>query len=164
MTTLAGADPNDNQEEVERRLQLAKFVSRLELLPHPELICNDRSLEEVGERAVALSEKGKVARVLDKAKDSAEVVTLVEKLRRAMVIYQVSVGRYQSRQLLTPGTDVATTVDIQPGVPIGCEFQPPISLQLTEPVGRIKASFDELLKLRQVGETAREWTQRITRF
>lgn len=53
-------------------------------------ILRDRSLGDVGARAVTLSDKGKVARILDKAKDSAEVVALVEELRQAIVIYQVS--------------------------------------------------------------------------
>lgn len=90
LTTLAGVNPNDNQEEIERRSRLAKFVSRPRLLVHSKLIYKDRSLEDVGARAVALSEKGKVARILDKTKDLAEVVALVEKLRQAILIYQVS--------------------------------------------------------------------------
>ena len=55
-------------------------------------ILRDRSLGGVGARAAALLDKGKAARILDKAKDSAEVVALVEELRQAIVIYQVSAG------------------------------------------------------------------------
>jgi hypothetical protein len=121
---LVEANPNGNDEEVERRSQLAKFVSRPELLVLPKLIHSDRSLEEVGSRAVVLSEKGKVARVLDKTRDSAEVVALVEKLRQAVVIYQVSAGNRGGRKSLTSGTGVTTTVDIQPGVPINRELEP----------------------------------------
>ena len=91
MVTLAKANPSDNSEEVERRSQLAQFVSR-PVLVQQKLIHTDRSLEYVGARAVVLSEKGKVARFLDKTKDSAEVVALVEKLRQDIVIYQVSAG------------------------------------------------------------------------
>ena len=49
-----------------------------------------RSLEEIGERSQVLLDKKKVARFLDKAKDSQEVVDLVEQLRTAIVYYQVS--------------------------------------------------------------------------
>ena len=79
-------------------------------------------MEDVGARAVTLSEKGKVARVLDKTKDSAEVVTLVEKLRQAVLVYQVSSRAYQNWKPLTPGAGVTTTVDIQPSVSIDSEF------------------------------------------
>lgn len=122
-------NPNDDVEEVERRSQLAEFVSP----PVPvqqKLILGDRSLEYVGKRAVALSDKGKVARVLDKTKDSAEVVTLVEKLRQAIVVYQVCAGNHRIRNLLTFGTDVPTAIDVQPSIPIDCEF-PPSSLRMS---------------------------------
>ena len=49
-----------------------------------------RSLEDIGKRSLALSDKGKVARVLDKKQDSEKVIGLVEKLRQAILIYQVS--------------------------------------------------------------------------
>ena len=122
LVTLAKVNPNDDGEEVERRSQLAKFVSRPEFLVHPKLILYDRSLEDIGARALALSEKGKVARVLDKTQDSGEVITLVEKLKQAILIYQVSAGGPQSWKLLKRGTDVTTTVNIQPGRPIDRKF------------------------------------------
>ena len=56
-----------------------------------------RSLNDIGMRSLALSEKGKVARVLDKAQDLQEVVGLVEKLRQAILIYQVSIRHRQSQ-------------------------------------------------------------------
>jgi len=58
----------------------------------------DRSLEDIGARSLALSEKGKVARAFDKTQDSQEVIGLVESLRQAILIYQVSVGHRQSRK------------------------------------------------------------------
>ena len=48
------------------------------------------SLKEIEKRSQALLEKKKVARFLDKAKDSQEVANLVEQLRTAIVFYQVS--------------------------------------------------------------------------
>jgi len=61
-------------------------------LVHSKLILYDRSLDDIGRRSLALSEKGKVARVLDKTRDSQEVIGLVEKLRQAILVYQVSLG------------------------------------------------------------------------
>ena len=54
------------------------------------------SLEEIGERSQALFEKKKVEGLLDKSKDSREVVNLIEQLRTAIVYYQVS-GIYLAR-------------------------------------------------------------------
>jgi len=65
------------------------------ILVHPKLILHDRSLEVIGTRSLALSEKGKVSRILDKAKDAQEVIGLVEKLRQAILVYQVSTKDYR---------------------------------------------------------------------
>jgi len=99
LITIAKVNPNDDCEEAERRLQLEKSVSRPEVPVHPRLILHDRSLDDIGRRSLALSEKGKVARVLDKARDSQEVITLVEKLRQAILVYQVSVENERRSQL-----------------------------------------------------------------
>ena len=90
--TLAKVNPDNDREEVERRSQLAKFVSRLKSLVHPKLNLCDRSLEDIGKRSLVLSDKGKVARVLDKTRDLQEVIGLVEKLQQAILVYQVSTG------------------------------------------------------------------------
>ena len=91
LVTLAKADPNNGREEAERRSQLERSVSHLELLVYHKLTLHDRSLDDIGKRSLALSEKGKVARVLDKTRDSQEVINLVEQLRQAIFVYQVSV-------------------------------------------------------------------------
>ena len=150
-------NPDDNREEVERRSQLAKFASYLEFHHPPKLILYDRSLEDIGTRSLTLSEKGKVARVLDKTQDSQEVIRLVEKLKQAILVYQVSVRRRQSRKLLTCGADVTTTVNIQPGRPIDRESLPLLfDFESKLIVGRFKSSFDVLLKLHQVRENVRD--------
>jgi hypothetical protein len=51
------------------------------------------ALEEIEKRSRALLEKGKAARFIDKGRDSGEVVKLVERLRAAIVRYQVSGDR-----------------------------------------------------------------------
>ena len=53
-------------------------VSRLKLLIHARLKLFDRLLEDIGMRSLALSEKGKVARVLDKIQDLQEAIGLAE--------------------------------------------------------------------------------------
>ena len=124
--TLAEVNPDDDEEEIKRRSELARFVLCLGPLAHPKLtLCS--SLEDIGKRSLALSEKGKVARVLDKARDSGEVVRLVEKLRQAILIYQVSAGRSQSRKSLTCGTGVTTTVHIQSGCAFDRKFLSTVS-------------------------------------
>ena len=123
----------------------------------------DRSLEDIGTRSLALSEKGKVARVLDKAQDSQEVIKLVEKLRQAILVYQVSAKHRQSRKSLTRGAGVTTTVHIQPGRPSDREFLPLISDFKTKlAIGRSKSSFDVLLKLHQVRKYVRDGRPRVT--
>ena len=42
---------------------------------------------------MALLEKGKMARILDKKQDSGTVVKLVEEIRQAILIYQVDPRR-----------------------------------------------------------------------
>ena len=126
LQSLAKVDTNNDPEEVKRRSQLARSAPRSAYLTHQRLILY-RSLEYIGKRSLALSEKGKVARVLDKAQDSQEVVALVEKLKQAVLIYQVSIRHCQGRKPLTRGTGVATTVNIQPGRPFDRESFPPVS-------------------------------------
>lgn len=96
LVSLAKVNPIDDRDEVERRSELAKFVPRLRSLVHLELILYDRSLEDIGTRSLALSEKGKVARILDKAQDTGEVIKLIEQLRRAILIYQVTIKYRQT--------------------------------------------------------------------
>lgn len=67
----------------------------VEVLTHLKLILRGRSLGGIEKRSQALLEKGKIARVLDKAQDSEEVVKLVEELRRAILIYQVGTRRHE---------------------------------------------------------------------
>jgi len=164
LQSLAKVNPDDNPEEVERRSQLARFISRLTYLAHIRLtLC--RSLEDIGKRSLTLSEKSKVARVLDKTQDLQEVISLVEKLRQAVLIYQVSVRHRQNRRSFTRGTGVATTVDIQPGRAFDRESLIPVSDLKTQRSGcRFKASFDVLLKLHQVRQHAHETPYLVTHF
>ena len=51
-------------------------------------------LEDIEKRSQRLLEKGKAARLVDKGRDSGEVVKLVERLRDAITRYQVSEDRF----------------------------------------------------------------------
>ena len=150
MVTLAKVNPDDDGDEIKRRSELARFVLRLGSLAHPKLTrCS--SLEDVGKRSMAILEKGKVARVLDKARDSGEVVRLVEKLRQAILIYQVSSGRCQSGKSLTRETAVTTAVHIQSGRAFDSKFLSTVfDLQAQCILGQFKAQFGARLKLDQV--------------
>jgi len=99
-----------------------RSLCRVWILIHPNLTFRDRSLEDIGTRSLALSEKGKVARMLDKSQDAQEVIGLVEKLRQAILVYQVSTRHYRRRKWLTSGIGIATTVYLQPGRPSDREF------------------------------------------
>jgi len=73
------------------------------------------SLEEIEERSQVLLKKKKTAGFLDKAKDSQEVVSLVEKLKTAIVYYRVS--RDYAAQAETGsdthGTALTATIHVQ---------------------------------------------------
>lgn len=123
LVTLAKVDPNGDREEVERRSQLEKFVSCLQFRVYSKPILSDRSLDDIGRRSLALSEKGKVARILDKMRDSQEVISLVEKLRQAILVYQVSNRRetiaiWDNRTV----TGITTTINLRPGCPFDRRF------------------------------------------
>ena len=93
--------------------------------PHTRLTLY-RSLEDIGKRSLALSNKGKVARAFDKKQDSEKVIGLVETLRQAILIYQVSGKHRRDRKALTRGPGIAATVDIQPSRPFDGEFLLPV--------------------------------------
>jgi len=98
LVTLAKVNPNDDPDEVKRRSELEECVSWAEILAHSKLTVDNRILAGIERRSLALSEKGTAARVLDKMRDSGEVVKLVEELRRAILVYQVSVRHCQCRK------------------------------------------------------------------
>lgn len=153
LVSLAKVNPNDDPDEVERRSQLATFVSCLGFLVHLRLTICNRSLEDIGTRSLALSEKGKLARILDKMQDSGEVIKLIEQLRRAILTYQVGVKCCQTRKPLTRATGITATVVIQPGCPIDRESpSPKFDFETNLAAGRFQSSFDTFLKLRQVTE------------
>jgi hypothetical protein len=59
-----------------------------------------------------LLDKGKGAKILDKRKDSGTAVKLVEELRQAILLYQVSAAEdYRSSLINALWIAIATTVD-----------------------------------------------------
>jgi hypothetical protein len=117
LATLAKANPENDLEEADRRSQLARFGSSLRFLVLPGPILRVRLLDDIGKQAVAMLDKGKVARFLDKRKDSGEVAALVEKLKQAILDYQVCLRDRRIRRSLTRGAGVTTTVNIQSNWP-----------------------------------------------
>ena len=94
-----------------------------------------------------------MARVLDKTQDSQEVIRLVEKLRQAILVYQVGARDLWNWKLLTCETGITTTIHIPPGCPADCEFLPHVfDFETQWEDCRLKASFDTLLKVYQVRE------------
>lgn len=79
------------------------------------------AFEEIGKRSQALLEKKTTARFFDKAKDSQEVVTLVEQLRATIVYYQVRGDYATQTSVNTRRIGIATTVDIQSDRAAGCK-------------------------------------------
>jgi len=87
LESLAKVDPNGDQQEVERRSQMARLVSSRPSRYERPILC--RSLEDITQRSQALLAKGKCIRFLDKAQDVQEVGRLIEQLQRTILIYQV---------------------------------------------------------------------------
>ena len=86
-----------------RETRKADKVSIASLSSHQlkQIVCV-RSLEAIEERSQMLLNKGKGARILDKRKDSGTIVKLVEELRQAVLLYQVStVGNHTDQAPLT---------------------------------------------------------------
>ena len=87
-----------------------------------KLIVYLRSLQDIEKRSRTLSEKGKVAKFLDKKRDSGAIVRLVEQLRQAILIYQVGAAEScRSCQADPFRIVVAATVYRQSGHTIGCK-------------------------------------------
>jgi len=83
----AKVDPSGDQQEVERRSQMARLVSNQLSRHERPILC--RSLEDIAERSQALLAKGKFTRVLDKSQDAQDVRRLIEQVQQTILIYQV---------------------------------------------------------------------------
>ena len=87
---------------MERRTKLTRYVRRLFALS--ALVDGIFStLAEIERRSQELLAKGRLARFVDKARDSGEVAKLIERLREAVIHYQVSENYFQHRIQLTAG-------------------------------------------------------------
>ena len=89
---------------------------------------------------------------LDKAKDSGEVVNLIDQLRNAIVFYQVGRNYEMLTSVNTIVTDIAATGDILSNTEFDCEGAlNVVDLKANSTPGLTKSSFDASLKLREVG-------------
>ena len=131
-----------------------------------KLIVNRRSLEDIGKRSRMLSEKGKVTKFLDKKRDSGVIVRLVEQLRQAILIYQVSTAEgCRSSRVEAFWIAIATTRYRQPGHTIGCEF-PTVSSPSSELMGdhSMQSSFSAFSKRREVQQPTESVSSLLTYF
>ena len=89
-------------EETKRRVELTRYACKSLALP---ALVNAlfSTLAEIWRRSQELLAKGTVARFVDKAGDSGEVVKLIERLREAIIHYQVSESCFLHRILLMAG-------------------------------------------------------------
>lgn len=150
MVILAKVNPDDDSEEIKRRSELARFVPCLTSTAHPKPTMHS-SLEDIGKRALALSDKGKVTRLIDRNRDLGKVVGLVEELRRAVLIYQVGTSHCRNRNPLISGVGDTTTIYKQPDCPFDRKFLFAIPDFRTQRMAdEFKASFNAVLKLREV--------------
>ena len=79
---------------MERRTKLTRYVRRLFALSAP-VDGLFSTLAEIERQSQELLAKGRLARFVDKARDSGEVAKLIERLREAVVHYQVSENCFQ---------------------------------------------------------------------
>ena len=88
---------------------------------------------------------------LDEAKNSEEVVNLIEQLRNAIVFYQVGRNYEMLTSVNTIGTDIAATGDILSNTEFDCEAAlNAVDLRADSVPGLTKSSFNASLKLREV--------------
>jgi len=106
-TTTVDGDP----EETDRRRELIVYVHQLIITPTaPDLRCSSfQRIEEVSEGLLA---KSTIARFTDKGEDSKIVAGLIERLREAILCYQVGNHYTSTLNIIdTRRVDIATTGD-----------------------------------------------------
>ena len=102
-----------------------------------------------------LLEKGAASRFLDKGEDSTEVAKLIERLREAITHYQVSENYLVVLSTTHRRADITTTSDLRSGHQPHCEDFP-VCLSPALTIGPfIKSSFNTLLKLHEVIQSAK---------
>ena len=109
------------------------------------------TLAEIERRSQELLAKGTAARFVDKAGDSGEVAKLIERLREAIIHYQVSENYFQHRIQLTAGqvSQQQTIYDRITDLAVS-DFQFLSALHADNRLFFVKSSFDALLKLHEV--------------
>ena len=118
-TTTIDEDP----EETGRRTELTRCV--LQWLAPLALPDGRRSaLKEIEERSLELLKRGRVARFVGKAGDSEKVAGLIERLREAIINYQVSENCSVASSMAHRRIDIATTSDLRRNHQAHCENLP----------------------------------------
>ena len=104
--TITTATIDGDPEETGRRKELTRYAFRL-VTTQTFVNGLHRALEEIEKRAQELVEKGVAARFVDKGGDSREVAGLIERLREAIVHYQVSKNCLVSTSMIHTGGQVS---------------------------------------------------------
>ena len=103
-TTVSAAD--GDHAEKQRRSELSRYARR-SLIPPTHVNGLLSTLEEIGRRSGALLEKGIAARFVDKGEDSKEVARLIERLREAIIHYQVSGNHFVASGMIQADVQVS---------------------------------------------------------
>ena len=104
------------------------------------VICSNpvsRSLEEIEKRSHAILEKKLGVGFLDKTKDSQDVVSLVDELRNAIVVYQVGEKHVTLPSVNVHGTALAAAVNVQSDWKTGGRSLIPIVYLNTDKIPRL---------------------------
>ena len=100
-------------EETERRSELARYVHQLTTTPTaPDCHCS--TFEKIEELSNKLLAKSTVARFVDKGEDSKVVARLIERLREAIVSYQVGNRWTPASKIADRGVDIAAASNLPP--------------------------------------------------
>ena len=139
-----------DQAEERRRSELSRCVRRP--LTMPTLVNGILStLEEIEKRSRILLEKGTGVRFLDKGEDSKVVAGLIERLREAIIQYQVSGSCSAQLRSANAGLQISQQQAIYDQIANLTVRVFPLSLSVMLIDGpSLKSSFDILLKLHEV--------------
>ena len=143
-TSTVDGDP----EETKRRSGLTRCVRQSMTAPtSPDSRCS--TLEKIEELSEKMLSKSTIARFVDKGEDSKAVAKLIERLREAIVCYQVGECCAPGSSSANRGSDITAAGDLPPNYPPRSRCSRlPLESALTDSF--LKSSFDTFLKLQEV--------------
>ena len=106
-TTTVDGDP----EETDRRIGLTRYVP-LSMTIMTAVTSRRSTFKQVEELSEKLSAKSAFIRFVDRGEDSKVVARLIERLREAIVCYQVRYYYHPQSSVIDRGTDISTASDL----------------------------------------------------